>query len=199
MSLPLALLAGVLLAQAGSGAPGSPGSSGSKVQPMSVETIRPAQQPREAAQQAAQAGLDAPAQHVRITVRAIAAGGDAAAGEDPKLAPISQNLRAFGDQFRFRSYHLVEEQTFELDWKSPAQMELPGSRSLQLTPRQLSAEGNIKVHLELLGEHPAHSRKLHTDYSIHRGGTIFVGGLLVDPANPQAGTLLLAITQAVEK
>ncbi len=136
--------------------------------------------------------------HVRITVRAIAA-TDADGGVDAKLAPIESHLRSFGQQFRFRSYKLVEEQTFDLDWKAPAQMELPGSRSLQVTPRQLAPDGKIKVHLELLGEHPAHSRKLHTDYSIQRGGTILVGGLQVDPQNPQAGTLLIAITQAVEK
>jgi hypothetical protein len=138
------------------------------------------------------------ADHVRVTVRAIAA-TDADGGMDAKLAPIESHLRSFGQQFRFRSYKLVEEQTFDLDWKAPAQMELPGSRSLQVTPRQLAPDGKIKVHLELLGEHPAHSRKLHTDYSIQRGGTILVGGMLVDPQNPQAGTLLIANTQAVEK
>ncbi len=135
---------------------------------------------------------------VRITVRAIAA-TDVDGGMDAKLAPIESHLRSFGEQFRFRSYKLVEEQTFDLDWKTPLEMELPGSRSLQVTPRQLAPDGKIKVHLELLGEHPAHSRKLHTDYSIQRGGTILVGGMLVDPQNPQAGTLLIAITQAVEK
>lgn len=135
---------------------------------------------------------------VRITVRAIAA-TDVDGGMDPRLAPIESHLRSFGQQFRYRTYKLVEEQTFDLDWKSPAQMELPGSRSLQVTPRQLAADGKIKVHLELLGEHPAHSRKLHTDYSIQRGGTILVGGMQVDPQSPQAGTLLIAVTQAVEK
>ena len=135
---------------------------------------------------------------VRITVRAIAA-TDLDGGMDAKLGPIESHLRSFGQQFRYRSYKLLEEQSFDLDWKAPAQMELPGSRSLQVTPRQLAPDGKIKVHLELLGEHPAHSRKLHTDYSIQRGGTILVGGLLVDPQNPQAGTLLIAITQAVEK
>ena len=137
---------------------------------------------------------------VRITVRAIAARNDGeASGMDAKLAPIELHLRSFGEQFRFKSYKLVQEQTFDLDWKSPAQMELPGSRSLQVTPRQLAPDGKIKVHLELLGEHPEHSRKLHTDYSIQRGGTILVGGQLIDPQNPQAGTLLIAVTQAVEK
>ena len=141
------------------------------------------------------------AQHVRITVRAIAASNDPAApaGMDPKLAPIAPHIEGFGEQFRFRSYQLLEEQTFDLDWKAPAQMELPGSRSLQLTPRSLDPDGKIKVHLELLGEHPAHSRKLHTDYAIQRGGTILVGGVRVDPQDAAKGTLLIAITQAVEK
>ena len=141
------------------------------------------------------------AQRVRVTVRAIAASNEpsAAAGMDPKLAPIAPHLAQFGEQFRFRGYQLLKEQTFDLDWKAPAEMELPGSRNLVVTPRSLDAEGNIQVHLELLGEHPAHSRKLHTDYSIPRGGTILVGGIRVEPKDPKQGTLLIAVTQAVEK
>ena len=38
-----------------------------------------------------------------------------------------------------------------------------------------SPDDKIKVRVELLGGHPAHSRKLHTDYAIQRGGTILVG------------------------
>jgi hypothetical protein len=138
---------------------------------------------------------------VRITVRAIAASNDPAAvpGVDDKLAPIAPQLASFGEQFRFKTYKLLMEQTFDLDWKSPAQMELPGSRSLQVTPRQLDQDGKIKVHLELLGAHPAHSRRLHTDYKIQRGGTILVGGIRVDPHDEKAGTLLIAVTQAMEK
>ena len=148
------------------------------------------------------AQADAGAQgRVRITVRAIAASNDpaSAAGVDPKLAPVAPHIQSFGEQFRFRSYRVLEEKTFDLDWKAPAQMELPGSRSLQLTPRQLDGDGRIKVHLELLGEHPAHSRKLHTDYAIARGGTILVGGIRVDPQDEKAGKLLIAITQEMEK
>ena len=135
------------------------------------------------------------AQRVRVTVRAIAASNDGGApGMDPKLAPIAPHLPQL-----FKSYKLLKEETFDLDWKVPAEMDLPGSRSLQVIPRDLGADGMIKVHLELLGEHPTHSRKLHTDYSIARGGTILVGGLKVDPQDPKQGTLLIAITQAVEK
>ena len=59
---------------------------------------------------------------------------------DPKLSPIVPHLQEFGEQFRFRSYKLLSEQTFDLDWKTPAQMELPGSRSLQVTPRALDKD-----------------------------------------------------------
>jgi hypothetical protein len=133
---------------------------------------------------------------VRITVRAIAATAGAEQ-TDPKLAPIARNLAEFAKDFRWRNFRLVSEESFDLAFESAAQMELPGSRSVQVTPRQMSPDGRIKVHLELLGEHPEHSRKLHTDYSIQRGGTIFVGGLRLDPAKPEAGTLLVAITQGV--
>ena len=75
---------------------------------------------------------------------------------------------------------------------------LVAGQHLQVTPRQMDPDGRIKVHLELLGEHPAHTRKLHTDYTIERGGTIFVGGLRLDPQKPDAGTLLVAVTQALE-
>ena len=149
----------------------------------------------------AQADAGTAERRVKITVRAIAASNDPAApaGADPKLKAISPQLESFGEQFRFRSYRLLQEQTFELDWKNAAEMELPGSRSLQVTPRQLDADGRIKVHLELLGEHPEHTRKLHTDYAIQRGGTILVGGIRVDPRNEKAGKLLIAITQEMEK
>ena len=149
----------------------------------------------------AQADAGVAARRVKITVRAIAASNDPAvpAGMDPKLQPIAPQIDSFKEEFSFRSYRLIDEQTFDLDWKSAAQVELPGSRSLQVTPRQLDSDGRIKVHLELLGEHPAHSRKLHTDYAIQRGGTILVGGIHVDPNNKDAGKLLIAITQEVEK
>jgi hypothetical protein len=140
----------------------------------------------------------AAALRVRITVHAIAA-TKAPGGVDSRLQKIAPELSGFAGQFAFRSYKLLDVQTFELDWNAPAQMELPGSRSLQVTPQQLGADGRIKVNLEVLGEHPAHQRKLHTQYTIKRGGTLLVGGYALDSSKPDDGTLLLAITQAVEK
>jgi hypothetical protein len=146
----------------------------------------------------AQADAGVVEQRIRITIRAIAASMDEG-GLDPKLTPIAPHLKNFGEQFRYKSYKVLEERHFDLDGKTPAELELPGSRSLQVAPRQISPDGKISVHLELLGAHPVHSRKLHTDYSIQRGGTLLVGGMRVDPKNERAGTLLIAITQEVEK
>jgi hypothetical protein len=149
------------------------------------------------AAQEPQDGGTAQPSRVRITVRAIAAtsGSDRT---DPRLAPIAKNLAEFSKDFRYRNFQLLSEQTFDLAFETAAAMELPGSRSVQITPLQMAADGRIKVHLELLGEHPTHSRKLHTDYTIQRGGTIFVGGLRLDPQKPDRGMLLVAVTQEIE-
>jgi hypothetical protein len=132
---------------------------------------------------------------VRIIVRAISATSGAESGStDPKLDPIAQNLREFSKDFRFKTFRLLSEAKNDLDWKKQAQVDLPGSRSLQVEPREMGSDGRIKVHLELLGEHPSHSRKLHTDYTIERGGTIFVGGMRLVPERPDEGMLLIAVT-----
>jgi len=136
------------------------------------------------------------ARTVRITIRAISAAR--AAGEleiDGRLAPIDRDLRSFADQFSFRNYRLLDVQTFDLDFRSIAQVELPGSRALTVEPLQLSPDGRVQVHLELLGQHPAHAPRMRTDYSIPRGRTMLIGGYRIDPTAPERGTLLIAITQ----
>jgi len=133
---------------------------------------------------------------VRITIRAISARRQGPSLEiDGRLGPIDRDLRSFADQFSYRSYRLLDVQTFDLDFRSIAQMELPGSRAIEIEPRQLGPDGRVKVHLELLGQHPEHATRMRTDYSIPRGRTILVGGYRIDPNAPESGTLLLAITQ----
>jgi hypothetical protein len=138
---------------------------------------------------------------VRIVVRSIAAtgGGSEPPSTDPKLDPIAQNLSEFAKDFRFKTFRLLSEEANDLAWKTPAEMELPGSRSLQVEPQKMDEDGRIKVRLELRGEHPTHTRKLRTEYSIQRGGTIFVGGMRLAPERPGEGMLLIAVTaQAIE-
>ena len=145
---------------------------------------------------APQAGSPEAAAHVRVTVRSIAA---RKAGEvleiDGRLRPIDRDLRSFAEQFNYKLYQLLDEQTVDLDFQRPTQLELPGQRSLEVQPTELFKDGRLRLHLELLGPHPSHERKLHTDYSLPRGRTILVGGYRVDPDRPESGTLLLAITQ----
>jgi hypothetical protein len=134
--------------------------------------------------------------NVRITIRAISAAGQGLAAQpldiDGRLSPIGKDLRSFAEQFSYRNYRLLDVQTFDLDFRSIAQMELPGQRAIAVEPRQLAEDGRVKVHLELLGQHPEHAPRMRADYSISRGATIFVGGYKIAP---EGGTLLLAITQ----
>ncbi len=133
---------------------------------------------------------------VRIIVRVIAA-EPGVGGKDPRLSTLEANLDTL--PLRYGTLKLVEEKTFDLAWKTGAEMQLPGSRSMLVTPRQLGADGRIRVHLEVLGVHPEHSRSLHTDYSVARGGTLLVGGYRLDPAKPESGVLLIAITQVLQR
>jgi hypothetical protein len=131
----------------------------------------------------------------RITVRAIeATSGNDSAAPDPKLAPIAMNLREFAKDFRFKTFRLLSEETSDLEWKKQAEMELPGSRSVQVAPQQIGEDGRIKVRLQLLGKHPDHTRRLHTEYSIQRGGTIFIGGMRLGSEHADEGMLLIAVT-----
>ena len=145
---------------------------------------------------APQAGSPEAAAHVRVTIRSIAA---RRAGEvleiDGRLRQIDRDLRSFAEQFNYKLYQLLDEQTVELDFLHPTQLELPGQRSLEVQPTEQFKDGRLRLHLELLGPHPSHERRLHTDYSLPRGRTILVGGYRVDPDRPESGTLLLAITQ----
>ena len=134
---------------------------------------------------------------VRVTIRAIAARRSGEALEiDGRLGPIDRDLRSFAEQFNYKLYQLLDEQTLELDFSKPAQMELPGQRTVQVQATGLVDQGRLRLHLELLGPQPQRARKLHTDYSLPKGRTILVGGYQVDPDKAGSGTLLLAITQA---
>jgi hypothetical protein len=129
-------------------------------------------------------------ERVRITVRVIAAQPGQGAS-DPRL----QSFEPLGTlPLRYNSYKLVDERSFDLDWKAGAEMPLPGSRSVLITPSDQLPDGRIRVHVDMLSER---ERKVHSVYSVARGGTLFVGGYRLDPSRPDAGVLLVAITQIV--
>jgi hypothetical protein len=130
---------------------------------------------------------------VRITVRAISA-SQSSGGVDPKLAPVSSSLASFGRDFRYQTYRLVGERSFDLGWDAVGEMELPASRSVRVVPRHMGPDGRVKLHLELYGQHPEHRADLSTDFSVPHNGTILVGGLPLDPKNASGEVLLIAVT-----
>ena len=167
--------------------------------PRPERIVPPAQQPMIPPQKAAarpeiRAGIEqrpVDGGRARITVRVIAA-EVGSAGKDPRLASLDLNLDTL--PLRFGTYRLVEERTFELDWKHEAQVELPGGRSVSVTPREIGSDGRVHVRLQVLGSHPQHATRVQTDYSVNRGGTLMVGGFRLDPDHPEKGVMILAVT-----
>ena len=138
---------------------------------------------------------------VRITVRAIAASNDSAtaAGVDPKLAPVAARHRELRRAVPLSQLQAAAGADLRPRLEGARADGAAGQPQPAAHPAPARQRRQDQVHLELLGEHPAHSRKLHTDYAIARGGTILVGGIRVDPQDEKAGKLLIAITQEMEK
>jgi len=148
---------------------------------------------------APQAGSPEASLHVRVVIRQIAAHRSGESLEiDGRLRAIDRDLRSFAQDFNYKLYQLIDEQTVELDFTKPSTLALPGLRSLEVQPTEQLKDGRLRIHLELLGPQPTRERKLHTDYSLPRGRTLLLGGYRLEPgaAGGQGGTLLLAITQA---
>lgn len=148
---------------------------------------------------APQAGSPEAAQRVRVVIRQIAAHRAGEALEiDGRLRAIDRDLRSFAQDFNYRLYQLIDEQTVELDFNKASTLALPGLRSLEVQPTEQLKDGRLRIHLELLGPQPSRERRLHADYSLPRGRTLLLGGYRLEPgaAGAQGGTLLLAITQA---
>jgi hypothetical protein len=148
---------------------------------------------------APQAGSPEAALRVRVVIRQIAAYRSGETLEiDGRLRAIDRDLRSFAQDFNYRLYQLLDEQTVELDFTKPSSLALPGLRSLEVQPTEQLKDGRLRIHLELLGPQPSRERKLHTDYSLPRGRTLLLGGYRLEPGATGApgGTLLLAITQA---
>jgi hypothetical protein len=148
---------------------------------------------------APQAGTPEAALRMRVVIRQIAAHRSGETLDiDGRLQAIDHDLRSFAQDFNYKLYQLLDEQTVELDFTKPSSLALPGLRSLEVQPTEQLKDGRLRIHLELLGPQPTRERKLHTDYSLPRGRTLLLGGYRLEPgaAGAPGGTLLLAITQA---
>lgn len=99
---------------------------------------------------------------------------------DSKLAPMKNQLNVF----KYQSYQLLREETKEVPWKGNASFEIPGGRSLTVTPEEYR-DDRIALKVRLLkGDQPF----LDTVVRLRNGGRFLLGG----PAH-ENGVLILSI------
>jgi hypothetical protein len=100
---------------------------------------------------------------------------------DPKLSKLKRQLEVI----KYRSYHLIREDSQKLDWQSSATFDIPGGRSLIVTPEEYRNDRlSLKVRL-LEGEKPL----LDTRVSLRNRGNFLLGG----PPH-EGGVLILSIS-----
>ncbi len=119
---------------------------------------------------------------VQVTVHVIHA-SKAPGKVDPRLAQLKKQLAAFA----FRSYTLHRVQVLTLALGATGEVDLPGARTLFVTPKGRDAQGKLKVHLRI-------DKVVDATYLIANGGTLIVGG----PRHGE-GTMILAITQSATR
>jgi hypothetical protein len=99
---------------------------------------------------------------------------------DPRLAPMKNQLNVF----KYQAYQLLKEETKVVPWKGNAAFEIPGGRSLTVTPQEYR-DDRIALKVRLLkGDQPF----LDTVVRLRNGGRFLLGG----PAH-ENGVLILSI------
>jgi hypothetical protein len=107
---------------------------------------------------------------------------------DERLTDIRHELGAF----RYKSYHLVQEEYRKVGWGDRADFALPGGRILQVMPKQFA---NERIALQvLIMEGPSPTPLMNTVLSLKNHGTLFFGG-----RRHQEGTLIIRIGATAEE
>ncbi|HEY7319300.1 MAG TPA: hypothetical protein VIE89_17175 [Candidatus Binatia bacterium] len=100
---------------------------------------------------------------------------------DPKLSAVKNQLKVM----KYRSYRLLKEETQTVAWHGDAVFEIPGGRSLTVTPQELrNKQLALKVRLQH-GEKPV----VDTTVRLKNGGNFLLGG----PPH-EGGALVLSIS-----
>jgi hypothetical protein len=129
---------------------------------------------------AAEVRLAATQQTVQLKIGTILAGNE---GDDfdPRLSGMKNQLKVF----KYRTYRLVKEESQKVSWQGKANFEIPGGRTLVVTPQEYRNERiALKVRL-LKGDQP----QLDTVVQLRNGGNFLLGG----PAH-EGGVLILSIS-----
>lgn len=123
-------------------------------------------------------------QSVQVTIRTIL-GGNKSDEFDPKLKGMEQQLKPL----KHRSYRLLKDDTQTVPWQGGKSFEIPGGRSLTITPQDFQDNRiGLKVRLTQ-GDKPL----IDTTVKIANKGNFILGG----PAH-EGGSLVLSISAAAQ-
>jgi len=100
---------------------------------------------------------------------------------DPRLNAMKDQLKVM----KYRSYRLLKEETKNVSWQGNAAFDIPGGRSLLVTPQEFrNKQIALKVRLQH-GDKPV----VDTTVRLNNGGNFLLGG----PPH-EGGVLVLSIT-----
>jgi hypothetical protein len=104
---------------------------------------------------------------------------------DPKLNAMKNQLKVM----KYRSYRLLKEETQNVPWQGNAAFDIPGGRSLVVTPQEFrNKQLALKVRLQQ-GDKPV----VDTTVRLNNGGNFLLGG----PPH-EGGALVLSISATAQ-
>jgi len=123
-------------------------------------------------------------QAVQVTVRSILA-GDKSDEFDPKLKGLEQQLKPL----KHRSFRALKDESQTVPWQGSKAFEIPGGRSLTITPQEFQ-DNRIGLKIRLTqGDKPL----TDTTVKISNKGSIILGGY-----PHEGGSLVLSISAAAQ-
>jgi hypothetical protein len=127
---------------------------------------------------------ESPSQTVRVKIGTILANNQSDE-IDPKLNAMRNQLKVM----KYRSYRLLKEETQNVPWQGNAAFDIPGGRSLVVTPQEFrNKQLALKVRLQQ-GDKPV----VDTTVRLNNGGNFLLGG----PPH-EGGALVLSISATAQ-
>jgi len=129
-------------------------------------------------------GAESRAQTVRVRIGTILASNQSDE-IDPKLNTMRNQLKVM----KYRSYRLLKEETQNVSWQGNAAFDIPGGRSLVVTPEEVRGRQlALKVRLQH-GDKPV----VDTTVRLNSGGNFLLGG-----PQHEGGVLVLSISATAQ-
>jgi len=129
-------------------------------------------------------GAESRAQTVRVRIGTILASNQSDE-IDPKLNTMRNQLKVM----MYRSYRLLKEETQNVSWQGNAAFDIPGGRSLVVTPEEFRGRQlALKVRLQH-GDKPV----VDTTVRLNSGGNFLLGG-----PQHEGGVLVLSISATAQ-